>query len=105
MDGSKQTCATLDKIGDELFVQHDLVLSLSPLIFSQHPLLEPLRLPAPVGGPRQVPPEGVQPESPAAAAEEEAREPGLQVAGFVRESWIFCRPETNKSHVRLTLTI
>ena len=53
--------------------------------FSQHPFLEPLGLPAPVGGPRQVPPEGVQPESPAEAAEEEAGEPGLKIAGFVRD--------------------
>ena len=38
-----------------------------------------------MGGPRQVPPEGVEPESPAAAVEEEAGKPGLQIAGFDRD--------------------
>ena len=57
-------------------------------VCSQHPPLEPVRLPAPVGGPRQAPPAGVQPESAAAAAEEAPGEPRLQIAGIVRDDQI-----------------
>ena len=38
-----------------------------------------------MGGPREVHPEGVEPESSVAAAEEEVGEPRLQIAGFVRD--------------------
>ena len=55
------------------------------LFCSQRPPLEPVRLPAPVGGPRQAPPAGVQPESAAAAAEEAPGEPRLQIASVVRD--------------------
>ena len=65
------------------------------LFCSQRPPLEPVRLPAPVGGPRQAPPAGVQPESAAAAAQEAPGEPRLQIAGFVRDH-ISCCPETNR---------
>ena len=68
----------------------------SSVSFSQHPFLEPLGLPAPVGGPRQVPPEGVQPESPAEAAQEEAGEPGLKIAGFVRDRTHLLSPRNER---------
>ena len=62
----------------------------SSVSFSQHPFL------APVGGPRQVPPEGVQPESPAEAAQEEAGEPGLKIAGFVRDRTHLLSPRNER---------
>ena len=52
-----------------------------------------------MGGPREVHPEGVEPESSVAAAEEEVGEPRLQIAGFVRDYDLQLLPRNERTDI------